>query len=158
MAAGEDVNDLIKRTNRISRQELRSKTSGGGRSTEFAKYKKIALSLDPGGKGAEVTKLTESQVSSIRTQINHLNPDDAEDDEKEFVATRRKMVSNAGEDKKDDEGNQLYDLFIFREKVDEESETTGRSSEESEDEEAPQNDEQTQVSSEMEEDFEGMWD
>lgn len=119
MATGEDVEDLLGRTKKISRQELRSKTSGGGRSTKFAKYKKLALSLEPGGAGAEVDKLTESQVSSIRTQINHLNPDDADDEEKEFVATRRKMTNDADEDIKDDEGNQLYYLFISREEVNE---------------------------------------
>jgi hypothetical protein len=158
MAAGEDVDDLIKRTKKISRQELRSKTSGGGRSTEFAKYRKLALSLEPGGAGAEVDRLTESQVSSIRTQINHLNPDDADDDEKEFVATRRKKTTDAGEDITDDEGNQLYDLFISREKVDEEPETTAQSSEKPEEKETSQSDEESQVSSEVEKDFEGMWD
>ncbi len=154
----ESVEDILKRTKKISRQELRSKTSGGGRSSQFAKFKKIALSLEPGGEAAEVNKLTESQVSSIRTQINHLNPDDAEDDEKEFVATRRKKVNDAGEDVTDNKGNQLYDLFISHEEVEKEQEDATEASEEPEEKKSRQNGEQDSTASEVEEDFEGMWD
>jgi hypothetical protein len=160
MSAGESVEDLIKRTKKISRTELRAKTSGGGRSTKYAKFKKMARSLEPGGDGAELNRLTESQVSSIRTQINHLNPDDADDDEKQFVATRRKMTTDGGEDITDDEGNQLYDLFISREEVDEESEAGKQISEkptETKSSQNGQNAEEEEESSPVEEDWEEMF-
>jgi hypothetical protein len=159
MSAGESVEDLMRRTKKISRTELRSKTSGGGRSTKYAKFKKMARALEPGGDGAELNRLTESQVSSIRTQINHLNPDDADDDEKEFVATRRKMTDDGGDDVTDDEGNQLYDLFIYREQVDEGPEVNKQTSEEHTETESSQNGKNAEEeSSPMEEEFEGMFD
>jgi len=114
-----DVDDILDRGEDISRQEMRSETAGGGRSTEYAKFRKVALDLEPGGEGKKYPKLTESQVSSIRTQVNHLNPEDAEDDEeKEFIATRRKMKTEGGEDITNDEGEQLYTLYLRRDEVD----------------------------------------
>ena len=89
----------------------------------------------------------------------HLPPEI--DDEKEFVATRRKMTTDGGEDITDDEGNQLYDLFISREEVGEQSEESKQISEEHTETEPSQNghnNEKEQKDAVAEEDFEGMWD
>ena len=135
---------------------MRAETSGGGRSTEFEAFKKLALNLPAGGDAAKITELTESEVSSIRTQVNHLNDDDAE--EKEFVATRRKMKTDAGEDIEDEDGNQLYNLYISHEEVGEETEQP--ESQNSEEEQPSQNgeSEQQEVKSEAQADFEKMFD
>jgi hypothetical protein len=71
--------------------------------------------FENGGEPKKVPEITESQVSSIRTQIDKLNPDDAtKKEEKEFIATRRKITEDDDEDTFDEDGNQLYNLYIAR--------------------------------------------
>ncbi|MCS3658583.1 hypothetical protein GGQ11_003389 [Salinibacter ruber] len=153
-----EIDEIKARTEKISRQQLRAETSGGGRSTQYEVFKELALELPAGGDGAKITELTESQVSSIRTQINYLNDDDAE--EKEFVATRRKMKTDAGEDVEDEDGNQLYNLYISHEETEEVTNEEQQESQDSEEVKPPQSDgdEQDEYESEADKAFDEMFD
>jgi len=108
------VDRLLKETETISRLQYRKETSGRGRSTEYKKFQTLAESLEKDGEAKKVPEVTETTVSSIRTQIDNLNPDEAtKKTEKEFIATRRKITED-GEDVTDEDGNQLYNLYISR--------------------------------------------
>jgi len=109
------VESILVRAEKISRQQMRSETAGGGRSTDYAKFRKLAIELKPGGDAVKISELVESEVSSIRTQVNYLNDEDA--DEKEFVVTRRKMKDRVGDDVTNEDGKKLYNLYIYRNKV-----------------------------------------
>lgn len=111
----DEVDDLLEKTETISRTEYRKETKSRGRSTKYQKFADIAENLEKledGGKAKRVSRITESTVSSIRTQVEKLNHDDAtKKEEKEYIATRRKITEN-GEDVTDEDGNKLYNLYI----------------------------------------------
>jgi hypothetical protein len=109
-----EVDKLLEKAETISPVQYRKETSGGGRSTEYEKFQDFAQNLEKGGDKKKIAETTESQVSSIRTQIEKLNPEGAtEKKEKEFLVTRRKITEN-GEDVTDEDGNQLFNLYLSR--------------------------------------------
>lgn len=158
-----EVEDLLEKTETISRVEFRKQTQRGGRSSKYEKYQDLAQELEKGGPAKVIPEITENQVSGIRTQIEGLNPDDAtKKEEKEFIATRRKIDEEDERDTFNEDGKQLYNLYIARREPKEEpsggedttSQETSEDSESSQDEDKRQNEER----SEAREDFEGMFD
>jgi len=117
--------EILEGMEKVPLDQMRAELSGGGRSSEFAIFKKVALErLEPGGEPYKAKKLTESEVSSIRTQVDHLNDDGAE--EKEYRVRRQKMKRDNGTDYVDDrdgEEVQLYKVFIRQRDLNDTSET-----------------------------------
>jgi hypothetical protein len=133
------VDQLLEETETISKIQYRKETRGRGRSSEYEKFADLAENLEKEGAKKKVPEITESTVSSIRTQVEKLNHDDAtKKAEKEFIATRRKITED-GEDVTDEDGNKLYNLYISRQEPTEDPSGGKQPSKEPEQQEVSEN-------------------
>jgi len=108
-----EVDEILDRMEQIPRDQMNEETSGRGTS-EYDKFKKVARQvLEPGGDPLKVDKLVERQVSKIRSRVTNLNSDHLSDhQEAKYDVTRSKMATEGGEDITNDEGEQLYAVYL----------------------------------------------
>lgn len=107
--------DVLKGMEKISREQMNDElSSSGGRTSDYAKIKKIARkTLEPGEGCLKRKGIKEDVVSAIRTQVYHLNDDDLDEhQEPKYDVTRTKMTDENDEDITNSQGEQLYKLYI----------------------------------------------
>ncbi|MCS3698093.1 hypothetical protein [Salinibacter ruber] len=110
------ADEIFETEQEISPAEFRDERSSRGKSSKYRQFREVAKqldSIDDGGSVKKYEELTETEVSSIRNQILQLVDEDKDRAEREFRATRKKM-KDGGKDKTNEDGEQLYYLYIYR--------------------------------------------